>query len=116
MEKARVPLAFGGDPSEARQSAAWLVSAGLSRASARKALAGQPAEALGLPASTGRLLPGDSADFIVWTGDPLDTTSRPAAVIGQGQRLAVASGETGSDAGDSRPAAAPSRGRGRGRE
>jgi imidazolonepropionase-like amidohydrolase len=116
LERARVPLAFGGEPSEARQSAAWLVSAGLSRASARKALTGQPAEALGLPASTGRLLPGDAADFVIWTGDPLDTTSRPAAVIAQGQLLAGAARDTGADAGGNRPAAAPTRGRGRGRE
>jgi hypothetical protein len=83
-----VPLAFGGSAAEARQSAAWLTNFGLSRPTARRALAGKPAEGFGLPPETGRLAPGDAADFVVWDGDPLDPTARAVAVVVKGQRVA----------------------------
>ncbi len=89
LGKAGVPLAFGGEAADLRTSAAWLAGAGLPRSTARRALIAQPADALGLPPSTGRLLPGDAANFVVWTGDPLDTACRPAAVVVRGQRIAT---------------------------
>jgi imidazolonepropionase-like amidohydrolase len=93
LGKAGVPLAFAGDAAEPRVSAAWLVNAGLPRSAARRALIGQPGDAFGLPTSTGRLALGDAADFVIWTGDPLDTTSKPAAVVVQGQRVAASAGD-----------------------
>lgn len=115
LGKAGSPLAFGGDGSEMRQTAAWLVNAGLPRANVRRALIGQPADVLGLPTGAGRLLPGDAADFVIWTGDPLDTTHRPVAVVVQGKRVASAGGDEKAAPEGARPGSAPARPRGRGR-
>jgi imidazolonepropionase-like amidohydrolase len=115
LGKSGVPLAFGGDAAELRNSAAWLVNVGLSRSTARRALIGQPSAALGLPQDAGRLLPGDPADFVVWTGDPLDTASRRAAILVQGQRVAMGAADDGPAADGRRTGATPARTRGRGR-
>jgi imidazolonepropionase-like amidohydrolase len=40
-----------------------------------------------LPAHSGRLRPGDVADFVIWDGDPVDPGHRPSMVIAQGQRV-----------------------------
>src|SRR5262249_60550574 len=76
LGKAGVELAFGGDPVEMRTSAALLANHGLPRQLARRALQG-----LGLTEGAGQLAPSKSADFLIWTGDPLDPTSRPPAVV-----------------------------------
>jgi imidazolonepropionase-like amidohydrolase len=115
LGKAGVPLAFAGEPAEARTSASWLANLGLSRAAARRALIAQPGEAHGLPASGSRLQPGDPADFVVWTGDPLDTISRPQAVVLNGNRLSASAAEAGPTSTGNRPAAGPTRPRTRGR-
>jgi imidazolonepropionase-like amidohydrolase len=112
LGKARVPLAFGGDPTEMRTSAAWLVNAGLPRPDARRALIGQPARAFGLPEDAGQT---GSADFVIWTSDPLDSASRPTAVVMKGQRVAIATTEDESTKTDRRPGAATTQPRGRGR-
>jgi imidazolonepropionase-like amidohydrolase len=87
LGKANVPLAFGGEVSDLRPSASWLVNAGLPRPVARRALTGQPPAAFGLPANTAKLGTGESADFVVWDGDPIDLASRAVAVIAQGQHV-----------------------------
>jgi imidazolonepropionase-like amidohydrolase len=87
LGQANVPMAFGGDVNDLRVGAAWLVNAGLPRPVARRALTGQPATAFGLPPKTGQLIPGESADLVVWDGDPIDTASKPVAVVAQGQRV-----------------------------
>ena len=115
LGKVGVALAFGGDATEMRTSAALLANHGLPRQLARRALTGQPAEALGLPAGTGRLIGGDAADFVIWTGDPLDTTSRPAAVVARGQRVAIGPSDDEPAKTDRRPGTTPVRTRGRGR-
>lgn len=81
LGKAGIPLAFAGNAGEIRTSAAMLVNAGLMRQTARAAL---------LDAS----LAGHQADFVVWTGDPLDTTSQPSVVVVQGQRVATGAAQT----------------------
>lgn len=113
LGKANVPLAFGGDEGDLRSSAATLVNAGLSRPTARRALIGLPATAFALPATTGKLAAGESADFVVWDGDVLDTASKPLAVVAQGQR--VAAGKTDETRKKAAPAPQPAptrRGRG----
>jgi imidazolonepropionase-like amidohydrolase len=87
LGKAGVPLAFGGDAADIRNTAAWLVNAGMPRPVARRGLVGQSPERLGLPAGTGRLSAGDGADFVVWDGDPLDPGARPVTVVVHGQRV-----------------------------
>jgi imidazolonepropionase-like amidohydrolase len=63
------------------------VNSGLPRPVARRALTGQPPQAFGLPANTAKLAVGEPADFVVWDGDPIDTASKPIAVVAQGQRV-----------------------------
>jgi imidazolonepropionase-like amidohydrolase len=87
LGKANVPIAFGGDAVDLRVSAGWLVNAGMPRPVARRALTAQPPAAFGLPANTAKLSVGESADYVVWNGDPIDTASRAVAVVAQGQRV-----------------------------
>jgi imidazolonepropionase-like amidohydrolase len=88
LGKAGLPLMFsGGDAADIRNTAAWLVNAGMPRPAARRGLVGQAPERLGLPQGTGRLSAGDGADFVIWDGDPLDPGARPVAVIVHGQRV-----------------------------
>ena len=65
------------------------MNAGLQRPAARRALIGQPPTPFGLPPNTGKLAAGDSADFVVWDGDPIDAASRALAIVAQGQRVAA---------------------------
>jgi imidazolonepropionase-like amidohydrolase len=104
LGKAGVNLAFGGgSAAEMRSTASWLVNAGMPRPTARVALTAQPAVAFGLPAGTGRLGFGDAADFVVWTGDPIDATSKPVAVVALGQRLEPGADEMTETKGERRP-------------
>src|SRR5262249_1501842 len=113
--RAGLPGGVGGDGAEGGGGAAWLVNFGRPGPAARRGLTGQPVEALGLPEAAGRLQPGDAADFVVWDGDPVDSASRPAAVVAAGQRVAKGPDDESAPVGGRGPAAAP-RPRGRGRE
>ncbi len=115
LSAAGIPLAFGGEPGEMRTTAAWLANAGMAHSAARRALIGQPSEAIGLPAGAGRLANGDAADFVLWTGDPLDVGSRPAAVVVKGERIAIGASDDAPATDRRRPAAAPTRTGRRGR-
>jgi imidazolonepropionase-like amidohydrolase len=86
LARAGVPIAFAGDASEIRASAAMLTNAGMPRPAARLSMIGQPADRFGLTAGTGRLSLGDRADFVIWDGDPLNPAARPVAVVFRGQR------------------------------
>ncbi len=54
---------------------------GLSREQALAAVTSQPARLLGIDGKKGRLAAGMDADFVVWSGDPLDPSSSPTAVV-----------------------------------
>jgi imidazolonepropionase-like amidohydrolase len=116
LAKSGVALSLGGDPAEMRVSAALLANAGLPRDAARRALLAQPAEAIGLPAGAGRLNAGDAADFVIWTGDPLDPASRPSAVVARGERQTITASDDAPTSDPRRPATqAPARTGRRGR-
>jgi predicted amidohydrolase YtcJ len=51
------------------------------------AITSQPARICGAEATHGALRTGCDADFAVFSGDPLDLTSRPIAVYGNGALL-----------------------------
>lgn len=87
LGRSNTPMAFGGEASELRTTAAWLVNGGLPRSAARRALVAHGGERFGLPVGSGRLSSGDAADFVIWDGDPVDPAVRPTAVIAQGQRV-----------------------------
>lgn len=116
LAKAGVPLAFGGETSDLRTSAAWLVNAGLPRAAARRALLAQPPEVFGLSTATARWTPGDPADFVVWDGDPLDTASRVLTVVVNGQSVARGPVQETAAGTDRRPATGGTKPRTRGRD
>jgi imidazolonepropionase-like amidohydrolase len=72
----------------ARQNAGNLVAltrvpgaAGLSWGEALAAITSRPAEVMGLGGEIGSLRPGRRADVVVWTGDPLDTSSTAQLVM-----------------------------------
>jgi hypothetical protein len=83
-----VPAALGGDGSEIRTTAAVLAAAGLPRASARKTLIAADLDSLAPAPAASRFAPGSPADLVIWSGDPLDLTARPLAVIVEGKRVA----------------------------
>ncbi len=113
LGKAGVPLTFGGDADEIRATASWFVNAGLPRQTARRALVGQMGDALA--ASAGRLQPGGDAEFVIWMGDPLDASSRPAAVVVKGERVKIRAIENRPPKQDRPSGSNPARTRRRGR-
>lgn len=92
LAQAGVPLAFslgasGTDPSSARLGAAMAVSAGLGEDAAWRALSSDAARLAGVSDRVGRLERGLDADLVLWSGDPLDLTSRVEVVFIDGQRV-----------------------------
>ncbi|MCC6670016.1 MAG: amidohydrolase family protein [Planctomycetes bacterium] len=75
------------DPGSLRRSAALAVRAGLSRKAALAALTTVPAEVLGMAERVGSLQSGRDADFLVFSGDPLDLGSRLESVYVAGRAL-----------------------------
>jgi len=65
--------------------ASLAVRDGLPRTTALEALTTNPAAFLGLDDRVGSLTPGLDADVVVWSGDPLDTTSRAEQVYIDGR-------------------------------
>jgi imidazolonepropionase-like amidohydrolase len=91
LGKERVPLAFGADSpwtsdESLRLSAAMCVRAGLDAQTAWEALTSTAAQIAGAGERVGRLTPGADADFVLWSGDPLELSSRVQAVYIEGRR------------------------------
>ena len=85
-----VPLAFALDapwshPDALRLCAAQCVRAGLAPEQARRALSADAAVLAGVADRLGKLERGLAADFVLWSGDPLDLTSTVEAVYVDGQ-------------------------------
>jgi hypothetical protein len=104
LSESGIDLAFGldspaFDPAQMRMSAAMCVRAGLDPTTAWHALTRTAAEIAGVGDRVGRLENGLEADFVLWSGSPLELTSRVQAVYIDGVR--VFGGERGSDDGDS---------------
>ena len=79
LAKAGVPMGFSLDakkasPTALRFTAAQCMKAGMPRAAAWSALTSQAGAISGTTA--GSLAPGSAADLVLWSGDPLDLTSR----------------------------------------
>ncbi|MSR61852.1 MAG: hypothetical protein EXS08_05350 [Planctomycetes bacterium] len=91
LAEAGVPVAFALDapghaPEELRLSAVRALAAGAPREAVWKALTEDAARLVGASESLGRLVPGQEADFVLWSGDPLDLQSRVVAVFVDGSR------------------------------
>ena len=77
LEAKRIGFSFRADrPEQLRLSAALALRNGASRVAVLSALTRVPAEQCGAPATAGQLRAGGSADFLVFSGDPLDLTSK----------------------------------------
>jgi len=91
LGRARVPLAFALElptrhPAGLRLSASLCLRAGLDPAAAWSALTSGAAAVAGVQTRVGRLERGLDADFVLWSGNPLDLSSRPVAVFVDGVR------------------------------
>ena len=92
LARAGVPLVFALEaparhPAGLRVTAAMVVRAGLDQGAAWSALTTNAAAAAGVDARVGRLAKGLDADFVLWSGDPLDLAQRPVAVFVDGARV-----------------------------
>ncbi len=99
LAKAGVPFGYGLDapwshPAALRFSAALCVRAGLDKQTAWDALTATAARIAGVDATTGRIDRGLDADLVLWSGDPLDLSSRPTAVIIRGREVHTARADT----------------------
>jgi imidazolonepropionase-like amidohydrolase len=91
LAEAGVPLAFrleglDGGTQPLRMSAARALRAGLSPELAWSALTASAAAIAGVEERVGTLAPGKDADFVLWSGDPLDLTSEVRWVFVRGER------------------------------
>jgi len=85
-----VPLGFALDgpgtaPEGLRLSAALSVRGGVSREVAVRGLFAEGARIAGVEGRAGLLAAGRDADFVLWSGDPLDLRSRVQAVFMEGE-------------------------------
>jgi predicted amidohydrolase YtcJ len=92
LAAAGVPLAFGLDaptyaPESLRLFAAQCVREGLSPIAAWKALTSDGARIAGVGDKVGSLVKGLEADFVLWSGNPLDLGSTVVAVYVDGRRV-----------------------------
>ena len=76
----------GHDPSSLRLSGAMALQAGAEAASVWRALTTDAAAIAGVDERVGGLERGKDADFVLWSGDPLDLSSRVEAVFVDGER------------------------------
>jgi imidazolonepropionase-like amidohydrolase len=77
-----------------RQVAGNAVRAGLPHEAALAAVTRVPAEALGLGARYGTLTPGKVANLAIWSGDPLELSTRVVDLVIRGRRVSLRSRQT----------------------
>jgi imidazolonepropionase-like amidohydrolase len=84
--EAGVPIVFAGDsPADIRLTAALAVGAGLSRERALAALTSAPGRLFGQEGACATLAAGQPADFVIWSGSPLDLSARPLCAFVDGK-------------------------------
>jgi|GEM_PF-663155 len=95
--EAQVPFAFWlSDPHEFRASAIVALRAGATRAQALASITSTAADIARVGTSVGKLLRGHDADFVLWSGDPLEFTTSVEAVYVRGELVHTA-GHHGDD-------------------
>jgi imidazolonepropionase-like amidohydrolase len=92
---------IGAQPRNTKQSAGNLVAlqkipgaAGLTWDQALAAATSWPAEAMGMGAEFGSLLPGRRADVVIWDGDPLELGSAPVLMMINGEQQSLETRQT----------------------
>lgn len=76
------------------QEAGIAVAHGLPHDAALRAITLEPARAYGQDASHGSVAAGKVANLVLWSGDPLELSSRPVQVFIRGQAVPMASRQT----------------------
>jgi hypothetical protein len=98
LQRAGVLIGFsaddGHDARTIRQLAGNAVAHGLSWDAALAAITRNPAEIFGLGATHGRIAPGQSADLVLWDGDPLEVTTMATQVWIKGRATGMRSRQT----------------------
>jgi hypothetical protein len=98
LHSAGVRIAFtSGDTHNARnvrQLAGNAVAHGLPWSAALEAITSAPADIFGIGATRGRIVPGQSADLVLWSADPLEITSIADRVWISGQPVEMRSRQT----------------------
>jgi len=87
LAEAGVPFCFGGRAEQVRMSAVMAVRFGLDRKTALAALTRTPAVLLGQEGQVGSLRQDHGADFVVFSGDPLDLDAALLATWIDGVRV-----------------------------
>lgn len=82
------------DAGKTRQAAGNAVAHGLPRAQGIAAVTRVPAEIFGVADRHGSIEPGRIADLVLWSGDPLETSSLPDLVVTGGRLQALESRHT----------------------
>ncbi len=77
-----------------RQLAGNAVAAGLPWAEGLAGLTSVPAEAFGVASEVGRIAPGQRADLVLWSGDPLEVNSVALQVWLDGRAISMRSRQT----------------------
>lgn len=72
-----------------RQAAGNAVREGMKRTSALAAITIQPARALGMQGNYGSIAAGKMANLVVWSGDPLELSSRVEQMFISGRRVSL---------------------------
>lgn len=91
LEERRIPFAFMAErQTDLRLSAALAVRHGASRTAVMSALTEGAAKMLGVSDLVGNLFQGKTANLCVFSGDPLDLTSRLLAVYVAGREIPLA--------------------------
>ena len=100
LNRAGVRIAFmlNEDPStrakRIRQVAGNAAAHGLPRDVALAAITATPADIFGVGASRGRIAPGQAADLVLWTGDPLEVSTLAQQVWIAGRSIQMTSRQT----------------------
>jgi Amidohydrolase family len=98
LQRAGVRIAFsGGDTPQARlvrQLAGNAVAHGLPWESALAAITSTPADIFGVGAAHGRIAVGQSADMVLWSGDPLEVSTLADQVWIAGRSIDMKSRQT----------------------
>jgi len=100
LRAAGVAVGFsqGGDAShnarKVRQLAGNAVAAGLPWADGLAGITSVPADAFGVGGEVGRIVPGQRADLVLWSGDPLEVSSVALQVWMDGRAITMRSRQT----------------------
>jgi imidazolonepropionase-like amidohydrolase len=95
LHAAGVPVILSAGPTDlgttrTRQEAGLAVAHGLPRAAAIGAITLAPARAFGIDNEVGTVQAGKRANLVLWSGDPLETSTHAELVLVGGERMSLA--------------------------